>query len=98
MAHSQVIGEVEVTNRVILQGIKKRLGKARSWTNELHHVLWAYRTMPRVPTGEIPFNLAFGVEAMILVELGVLLAQIVNFDKKTNSERRLADLDLLDEV
>ena len=59
-----------MTYRTLLQGIKTRLEKAKeTWADELYHVLWAYRTTQRLPTGETPFALAFGMEAVIPIEL-----------------------------
>ena len=70
VAHPQANGEAEVTNRTLLQGIKTRLEKAKeTWVDKLYHVLWAYRTTQRLSTGETPFALAFGIEAVIPIEL-----------------------------
>ena len=70
VAHPQANGEAEVTNRTLLQGIKTRLEKAKeTWTDELYHVLWVYRTTQRLPTGETPFALPFSAEAVIPIEL-----------------------------
>ena len=75
-----------MTNRTLLQGIKTRLEKAKeTWAEELYHVLWAYRTTQRLPTGETPFALAFGTEAVIPIELKLLSAQVVAFDEHQNS-------------
>ncbi|KAG7548045.1 Integrase catalytic core [Arabidopsis suecica] len=64
-------GQVEATNKIIIQGIKKRLGpKKGNWVAELDGVLWSYRTTPRRPSGQSPFSLAYGVEAMALSEAG----------------------------
>jgi len=38
---------------------------------KLPGVLWAYRTTKRVPTGEIPFSLVYGTEAIILVDISM---------------------------
>lgn len=58
VAHPQANGEAKVTNRTLLQGIKKRLGKAKgSWIDELHYMLWAYQMTSRVPTGKVLFSL-----------------------------------------
>jgi len=43
-------------------------GANGAWPEELPNVLWAYRTTTRVPTGEIPFRLTFGIEVVIPVE------------------------------
>ena len=75
-----------MTNRTLLQGIKARLEKAKeTWADELYHVLWAYRTTQRLPTGETPFALAFGTEAVIPIELKLPSVQVVVFDKQRNS-------------
>ncbi|XP_077250975.1 uncharacterized protein LOC143890252 [Tasmannia lanceolata] len=99
VAHPQTNGQTEVTNRTLLQGIKKRLdGKAGRWADELYHVLWAYRTTPRTATGESPFNLSFGTEAVIPVDIGVPSPRIVHFSEQLNGDGLRANLDLLEEV
>ncbi|XP_058191448.1 uncharacterized protein LOC131308527 [Rhododendron vialii] len=63
-AHPKANGQVEVTNRTIKKGIKKRLREAKgAWPDELYNVLWAYRITPRTATGKTPYSLAFGAEA-----------------------------------
>ncbi|KAL0426480.1 UNVERIFIED_CONTAM: hypothetical protein Slati_2822800 [Sesamum latifolium] len=58
VAHPQANGQVEVTNRILVQGIKRRLERVGgNWAEELTSVLWAYRTTPRGSTGESPFSL-----------------------------------------
>ncbi|XP_072066722.1 uncharacterized protein [Arachis hypogaea] len=55
----------------MLKGLKKRLeGKNGSWADELASVLWSYRTTPQSSTGETPFRLTYGVDAVIPVEVG----------------------------
>ncbi|XP_057784883.1 uncharacterized protein LOC131002399 [Salvia miltiorrhiza] len=45
VAHPQANGQVELANRTICEGIKKRLTQSRGkWVEELDTVLWAYRT------------------------------------------------------
>ena len=59
-------GQEEASNKVILDGIKKRLEAAKEkWVEELPDVLWTYRTTPRRSTGESPFAMAYGTEAVI---------------------------------
>ena len=61
-----------MTNRTLLRIIKARLDDAKgAWPEELPNVLWAYRTTAKTPTGEIPFRLIYGTEAVILVEVGI---------------------------
>ncbi|XP_072077918.1 uncharacterized protein [Arachis hypogaea] len=64
-------GQVEAVNKVILQGLKKRLDqKKAAWADELASVLWSYRTTQQSCIGETPFRLTYGVDAIILMEIG----------------------------
>nr|XP_043611871.1 uncharacterized protein LOC122583543 [Erigeron canadensis] len=59
--HPQGNGQVEVTNREIIKGIERRLGRShKGWVDELPLVLWANTTAPKQSNGETPFSLAFG--------------------------------------
>ena len=63
-------GQIKVTNRMILVGIKKKLEDAKGmWTEDLYGVLWAYKTTERTLTGETSFMLSYGSEAVIPSEL-----------------------------
>ena len=63
-------GQAEASNKRILDTLKKKLDRYKGkWVDELHSVLWAYRTTPRSTTGESPFSLCYGSEAIIPTEL-----------------------------
>ncbi|XP_016196029.1 uncharacterized protein LOC107637096 [Arachis ipaensis] len=69
--HPQTNGQVEAANKVILFGLKKRQdNKKGAWADELASVLWSYRTTEQSSTGETPFRLTYGVDAVIPVEIG----------------------------
>nr|XP_025670157.1 uncharacterized protein LOC112769923 [Arachis hypogaea] len=69
--HPQTNEQVESANKIIVKGLKKRLDEAKGlWADELGSVLWSYRTTPQTTTGETPFRLTYGVEAVISVEIG----------------------------
>ncbi|KAL0403772.1 UNVERIFIED_CONTAM: protein putative RECOMBINATION INITIATION DEFECT 1 [Sesamum radiatum] len=71
VGNPHVNGQTEVTNRTILQHLKTRLEGAKgSWIEELLGVLWANQTTPRLSTGETPFCLVYGTEAIIPAEIG----------------------------
>ncbi|XP_024005004.1 uncharacterized protein LOC112082136 [Eutrema salsugineum] len=58
-------GQAEATNKTIIDGLKKRLDTAKgTWADELDGVLWSHRTTPRRSTGQSPFFLAYGTEAV----------------------------------
>ncbi|KAK8913989.1 hypothetical protein KSP39_PZI024103 [Platanthera zijinensis] len=99
VSHPQSNGQIEVTNRTILKGLKTRLEDAGGqWVDALPNVLWAYRTTERTPTGETPYNLCYGTEAIIPVDIGVPSPRTSNFDPQINSEALRDNLDLIFEV
>ena len=52
--------------------LKKRLeGSDRKWAEELHGVLWAYRTISTTAMQETPYLLLYGSEAIIPTEMHV---------------------------
>ncbi|GKV52282.1 hypothetical protein SLEP1_g58870 [Rubroshorea leprosula] len=97
--HPEANGMVESVNKAILEGIKPRLDQLKTkWVDELNNVLWAYRTTSRTATGEMPYHLAFGTEAVIPVEIGVPSLRISHFELAQNERLLREILDLLDEV
>ncbi|XP_071729264.1 uncharacterized protein [Rutidosis leptorrhynchoides] len=94
--HPQGNGQVEVTNRDIIKGIEKRLGKCKKgWVDELPLVLWAHKTTPKRSNGETPYSLAYGTEAVLPAEIQVLTERTGN--NKNNEENLRVNLDLLEE-
>ena len=98
-AHPQTNGQVEVTNQSLLKIIKTWLEKAKGiWSDKLPSVLWLYRTTTRTPTGETPFRLAYGSEAVIPAEVELTSYRVENYDENKNDEAIRLQLDLVDEV
>ncbi|KAL8115462.1 hypothetical protein AgCh_022089 [Apium graveolens] len=99
VAHPQANGQAEVANRIILDGLKKRIEKSRNnWVDEILPILWAYRTTCRVTTGATPFMLAYGAEAVVPVEISHSSPRIQAFNAEENEEGQRLALDLIDEV
>ncbi|KAK3028738.1 hypothetical protein RJ639_037761 [Escallonia herrerae] len=99
VAHPQSNGQTENMNRSILQGLKRKLDDAKgAWVDELPKVLWAYRTTPHSVTGETPFLLCFGTEALLPVEVGLPTVRVLQFSETENEENLRGNLDLLDDV
>lgn len=97
-AYPQGNGQAEAVNKVILNGLKKRLDDAKGrWVDELPHVLWAYRTMPRRSTGETPFSMTYGAEAVIPLETGFPTIKTGTFNPTDNDEQLQKSLDLIEE-
>ncbi|GKV15261.1 hypothetical protein SLEP1_g26057 [Rubroshorea leprosula] len=97
--HPESNGMVEFVNKCILEGIKLRLEQHKAkWADELNNVLWAYRTTSRTTTGETPYHLAFGTEAVIPIEIGVPSFRVTHFDEGRNGQLLRENLDLLDKL
>lgn len=71
--------------------------KKDAWVEEILVVLWAYRTTTRTFTGETPFSLTYGVEAMILIEMAVHTYRVSDHDSEQNNLDLRANVDLLKE-
>ncbi|KAL5575127.1 hypothetical protein UlMin_016826 [Ulmus minor] len=97
-AHPKSNGQVEAVNKTIKQTLKKKLEKSKgAWVDELPLVLWAYRTSFRAATGETPFSLAYGVEAVIPIEISLPTFRVDNFDEESNYVLLALATDLLEE-
>ena len=64
---------------------------------ELPHVLWTYRTTHRRSTGETPFSMTYGDEAVIPLESGFPTTRTSSFNLKDNDEQLARGLDLIKE-
>ncbi|XP_061352166.1 uncharacterized protein LOC133297114 [Gastrolobium bilobum] len=99
--HPQTNGQAESANKVIINELKKRLFDAKgNWVQQLHLVLWGYRTSTQSATEETPFKLTYGCEAMIPVEIDEpswRRVQRLQGTEGQNSEALTVELDLLDE-
>ncbi|XP_052300414.1 uncharacterized protein LOC127903754 [Citrus sinensis] len=95
-AHPQSNGQVEAANKTVKRLLKTRLGaKKGAWVDELSGVLWAYRTTHKTATGETPFALAFGHEAVVPAEVGTTTHRTDHFNEQENDEQICLNLDLL---
>lgn len=76
--------------------IKTRLEVSKGqWVDELPGVLWAYRTTLRSLTGETPYAMAFGCEAVIPVEVGKASLRIHELHVEGSEKGLRLNLDLL---
>ncbi|CAL8990397.1 unnamed protein product [Prunus brigantina] len=93
-AHPQSNGQVEAMNKIVKKLLKRQLEKAKgAWPEKLPEALWAIRTA----TGETPFSMAFGSEAVVPVEIGEPSYRTETFTPKANKEALSLSLDLIEE-
>ena len=97
-AYPEGNGQAEAVNKVIVNGLKKRLDDAKGkWVEELPHVLWTYRTTPRRSTGETPFSMTYGGEVVIPLETGFPTSRTSSFNPSDNDEQLKKSSDLIEE-
>jgi hypothetical protein len=101
-AHPQTSGQVDWANRLILQGMKTRMfhdleARGKNWHKELPSVLWALRTNVNRATRDTPFNLVYGVEAVLPPEIYPQSARVAHFNAEDHAEARELDSNLLEE-
>ncbi|XP_010501857.1 PREDICTED: uncharacterized protein LOC104779173 [Camelina sativa] len=73
----------------------------KDWSTKLDDALWAYRTAFKTPLGTTPFHNVYGKACHLPVELEYKAAWTVkewNYDIKSAAERRLIQLNELDEI
>nr|AAT44202.1 putative polyprotein [Oryza sativa Japonica Group] len=100
--HPRSNGQVERANAEILKGLKTKtfniLKKhGDSWIEELPAVLWANRTTPSRATGETPFFLVYGAEAVLPSELTLRSPRVTMYCEADQDQLRRDDLDYLEE-
>jgi hypothetical protein len=99
--HPQTSGQVELRNREIKLILEKTVNKSKSdWPVKINDALWAYRTAFKNPMGMSPYKMVYGKACHKPVELEHKSRWVVkqlNFDFKTAGEKRILDLNLLDE-
>ncbi|XP_071734215.1 uncharacterized protein [Rutidosis leptorrhynchoides] len=84
VAHPHANGFYEVTNRDIV-------------SDELPNVLWAHRTTFKKSTGETPFSLVYGSEAVIPAEILVPTHRVANFEEEANDDELGENMNFIEE-
>lgn len=78
--------------------LKKKLDASKgTHVDELPQVLWTIHTTSRTATEETIFSIAYGIEAMSLVEVRLHLHCCLYFKEISNDELRMCKLDYLEE-
>ena len=98
LAYPQGNEQAKIINKVIMNGLKKRLDDAkRRWVEELPHILSTYQTTPRRSIGERPFSMTYGAEAVIPLETGFPTLRMSSFTPNNNDKLLGKSLNLIKE-
>ena len=100
--HPCANGQTEKTNGILYKILTKTIsGAGTDWDTKLFAALWAYRTAYKVTTNATPFQLVYGQEAILPIELEVPNLHIVVEYMLRDIESlqfRLSQLEKLDET
>jgi hypothetical protein len=88
---------------MIIEGLKKRLydensRKGGKWIHELPHVIWGLRTQPSKATGQTPFFLVYGSEAILLTDIMWKSPRVEMYNEGEVDEARQLELDSIEEA
>lgn len=90
--HPQTNGQVEAVNKTIINILKRKTREdPKTWTDTMPEVLWVYHTTYRTATGQTPYKLAFGLEAVAPAELVWPTARIKYYNTEDNEEAMLLE-------
>jgi hypothetical protein len=103
IAHPRANGQVERANGMVLDALKKRLHDAANtkggkWIKELPNALWGLRTQPSKPTGQSPYFLVYGSEAILPVVVMWDSLAVEQYDEGISEDSRRVDIDGLEEA
>lgn len=99
--HPRANGQTKKTNGILCKILTKTiLGAGTDWDTKLFAALWAYRTAYKITTNSTPFQLVYGQEAILLIELEVPSLRIAVDERLgdiASLQFRLSELEKLDE-
>jgi hypothetical protein len=98
VAHPRANGQVEHANGMVLDALKKRLHDAANtkggkWIKELPNALWGLRTQPTKPTGQSPYFLVYGSEAILPADVMWESPAVEQYDEGISEDSRRVDID-----
>ena len=104
ITHPRSNGQAERANVEVLKGLKTRSFKrklkasGKGWLDALQSVLWSIRTTATKPTGETPFFLVYGAEAVLPTELKHGSPRVLSLDEASQDELQKENLILIEEA
>jgi hypothetical protein len=97
--YAQVNGQAEVSNKLLIKIIKKRIKEnPRRWHEKLSEALWAHRTSRHRATKVTPFELVYGQEAVLPLQIGLQSLRVIRQGSLLAKEYHQLMMDKIDDV
>jgi transposase InsO family protein len=97
--YAQANGQAEASNKTLIKLIKKKVEeKPRRWHEALCEALWAYRVLQHGAIKVTPFELVYGHEAVLPIEVSLQTTRVAYQDALSASDYKSAMLDEVDSV
>jgi transposase InsO family protein len=97
--YAQSNSQAEASNKVLIKIIKKRIeDNPRRWHEKLSEALWVHRASSHGATKVTPFDLVYGQEAMLLIEIGLQNLRVTGQDSLSAKEYHELMMDKIDDV
>jgi hypothetical protein len=97
--YAQANGQAEASNMVLIKIIKKRIkDNPRRWHEKLSKAMWAHRTSRHRAMKVTPFELVYGQEAVLPVEVSLQNLRITGQDYLSGMEYTELMMDKVDEA
>ena len=82
----QANGAVKAANKNVKRILSKMVKTYKDWSEYLPFALWGYKTTMRTATGQTPFSLVYGCEAVLPIETEIKSLRVVMEAKTLESE------------
>nr|CAE04479.3 OSJNBa0029L02.20 [Oryza sativa Japonica Group] len=99
MTHTEANGQAESSNKTLLKLVKKKIEEhPKRWHEVLSEALWAHRISKHGATKVTPFELVYGKEAVLSVEVNLGSLRYIKQDDLSSEDYKTLMGDNLDEV
>jgi hypothetical protein len=97
--YAQVNGQAKASNKVLIKILKKSIkDNPRRWHEKLSEALWAHRTSRHGATNVTPFELLYGQEALLPVEIGLQSLRVMGHGSLSTKEYHELMMDKIDDI